>query len=467
MKIFHLLVVVISLLLLSFAVTPVRAQLYATSALVVDNNGDTIDANPGDGICADVAGKCTLRAAIGEANANPALADAIIFKLPLPSVIDLTLGSLQITSDMSILGPGARKLTVRRSLSPGTPNFRVLSVSLSLVTIRGLTIANGNAGSEKGGGLSVTGAPSGTLATVSDIVFINNSAMSGGAISVEGKLYLNRALINSNNANNQGGAIITSAEATIRISNTTITKNMAPSAGAVFNAGNMVLVNDTITDNLAGAVASSTISAGPSINILNTIIGRDSISVPMIFGPFNSFGNNIITDARNSTGFSPGVLNDQVSDNDVIDPMFAPLGDYGGEMDTLALLPGSPAIDNGNNCIQTTNCGLPTPTNFSLFIEQRLRHRRMIGSKIDVGAFESGAFPVTGPVSLGGRLPQIHFNSMVVTTDISTSERIFAMIKTGGSFTVRNMVSGEVYVTEFKNKRAGNFPLLISRLDDF
>lgn len=44
----------------------------------VDNSGDTADANPGDGSCADASGDCTLRAAIEEANAS-AGADTITF----------------------------------------------------------------------------------------------------------------------------------------------------------------------------------------------------------------------------------------------------------------------------------------------------------------------------------------------------------------------------------------------------
>lgn len=39
-------------------------------ALAVNSTGDTPDANPGDGCCADASGNCTLRAAIQEANAS-------------------------------------------------------------------------------------------------------------------------------------------------------------------------------------------------------------------------------------------------------------------------------------------------------------------------------------------------------------------------------------------------------------
>ena len=91
---------------------------------VVKNTGDTVDANPGDGFCADANGNCTLRAAVDEANANQAANDIIIFQLADPAVIELTLGSLNFTEiRTSIVGPGARKLTIRRSSE--LPSFRI------------------------------------------------------------------------------------------------------------------------------------------------------------------------------------------------------------------------------------------------------------------------------------------------------------------------------------------------------
>jgi CSLREA domain-containing protein len=49
------------------------APLHAQSTFTVTSTGDGADANTGDGICADGAGACTLRAAIEEANATAGL----------------------------------------------------------------------------------------------------------------------------------------------------------------------------------------------------------------------------------------------------------------------------------------------------------------------------------------------------------------------------------------------------------
>src|SRR3982751_1995425 len=109
-----------------FVLTSASAQPYSFKPgllLTVNNNGDGTDVTPGDGLCATSAGICTLRAAIEESNTffddNN---NVIVFDLPQPAVIDLTRGELVITQRLQIVGPGARRLTVRRSTQPSTPN---------------------------------------------------------------------------------------------------------------------------------------------------------------------------------------------------------------------------------------------------------------------------------------------------------------------------------------------------------
>ena len=72
-----------TLFLSAFAVVNVQAQF--GTLFTVNHNGDTNDANAGDGFCGDSNGNCTLRAAIEEANANPMFLDGINFALPNPS----------------------------------------------------------------------------------------------------------------------------------------------------------------------------------------------------------------------------------------------------------------------------------------------------------------------------------------------------------------------------------------------
>ena len=49
----------------------VRPIARAAAVFTVNSNGDLADNSPGDGVCNNGAGACTLRAAIQEANALP------------------------------------------------------------------------------------------------------------------------------------------------------------------------------------------------------------------------------------------------------------------------------------------------------------------------------------------------------------------------------------------------------------
>ena len=89
--------------LLSISVAEV---LYAAT-FTVDSTGDLIDASPGDGRCSSSNGKCTLRAAILEANALPGA-----HKIFLPAGV-YTLTILGANEDLARTGD----LDIRRDLT--------------------------------------------------------------------------------------------------------------------------------------------------------------------------------------------------------------------------------------------------------------------------------------------------------------------------------------------------------------
>jgi parallel beta-helix repeat protein len=74
----------------SFGVVPVRAAGFVVNANFDDS--DAHDANPGDCLCADTWGWCTLRAAVEEANHCPG-ADTITFQGGMTIYVDASLGS--------------------------------------------------------------------------------------------------------------------------------------------------------------------------------------------------------------------------------------------------------------------------------------------------------------------------------------------------------------------------------------
>jgi len=155
------------------------------AAFTVDSNTDVVDANPGDGICDDGAGNCTLRAAIMEANAL-AGADSISLGVDtytlsitgvdercdgttpctgngtennpyLPVVTaDASIGDLDITSDLTITGAGPDQTVVGWGSAPsmdtdpltGDRVFHIQTdgANIDSVLIEELTVLNGEVG---------------------------------------------------------------------------------------------------------------------------------------------------------------------------------------------------------------------------------------------------------------------------------------------------------------------------------
>lgn len=436
---------------------------------VVKHTGDSADVIPGDGICADANGNCTLRAAVDESNNNQAANDIIIFQLAYPAVIELTLGSLNFTEiRTSVVGPGARKLTIRRSST--LPSFRIFGISTfgNRVAIRGLRIEGGAAGpGEIGGALRIE---SGTRADLNDVWITGSTAESGGAIANEGSLIVARSLFAGNEASVQGGGLHLGAGSTTQITNSTITGNSAATGGGIYGAGSLVSVNNTISHNAAALSASGIASAsGSDLKLLNTIVGRDtSLPVTSISGAFTSLGNNIVTDARSAKGFTNGANNDQVSDNNAIDPLLGPLSNNGGQTDTRAPAQKSPAIDHGNSCVYLGQNACPGGLQFpglTFLWDQRVPYGRLSGSIVDIGAVESGSSPSSNAngsfgVSFSGR---INRSGYAVMTNASTGQRHYAMLNIRGAFQFRGLDVSEVYVLEIHIKNIQLSPMIFPR----
>lgn len=102
------------------------------------------------------------------------------------------------------------------------------------------------------------------------------------------------------------------------------------------------------------------------MTLKNSILCSNTPADTNIYGPVVDAGNNIDSDTNNT-------LTNSTSYNG-INPLLAPLGNYGGLTATMALLPGSPAIDHAD-----VHAFPPT--------DQR-GHPRPYGPAPDIGAFE-------------------------------------------------------------------------------
>src|SRR5206468_185277 len=90
----------------------------------------------------------------------------------------------------------------------------------------------------------------------------------------------------------------------------------------------------------AEAILSNASSGTATLNIKNSIFAGSSAAATTISGTITSQGNNLSTD---NPGF--GATGDKPNTQ----PLIGPLQDNGGATFTHPLLPGSPAIDAGNN----------------------------------------------------------------------------------------------------------------------
>jgi CSLREA domain-containing protein len=122
--------------------TPVSVQA-VISQYVVDSTGDEGDANKGDGKCKTAAGVCTLRAAIDESNATPAIHEDIIFAIPGSGPHRITPATrLFSLNSASIIGPNQGNGATIILDGSGSVDTGLLFVNNNGGAISGLRIEN-------------------------------------------------------------------------------------------------------------------------------------------------------------------------------------------------------------------------------------------------------------------------------------------------------------------------------------
>ena len=248
----------------------IEASAFTADTFVV-NYGvtDAVDANPGDGICATaVSDRCTLRAAVMEANAKPG-PDRIVFALPNnATAINLSLaagagaegGDLDISEALSIEGDlvdGRPVLNVAQ-LRAGERHFEINNTSAQPVAISGLILSSGEANGVSGGSVRITGGANVTLDTVE--LRNNQSTIGGGAISVvDGTLNLRSSDLHDNSTNDLGAALYVGASGRAYIRQSSIWSNTdTTAAGGVREAieiaagGQLTMRMSTVAFNSGG-----------------------------------------------------------------------------------------------------------------------------------------------------------------------------------------------------------------------
>jgi predicted outer membrane repeat protein len=149
-------------------------------------------------------------------------------------------GLPSITSEITIHGNGA---TIERSSGGDTPDFRILHVaSGASLTLSNLTIANGDAGSNYGGGIYSEGA----LNISHSTLFGNTGSYGGGIMNSSGTVDISNSTLSDNTATSGGGIY---NESTLNISYSTVFSNTATSGGGIYNGGTVNIKNTIVADN--------------------------------------------------------------------------------------------------------------------------------------------------------------------------------------------------------------------------
>lgn len=369
-----LLATCLAALLMIGVITPIWliTEAHAASVFAVNSTLTTPDASPGNGVCDDGAGNCTLRGAIMEANALPGsdtinLAAGVTYTLATVDnsacIFGSSTGLPPIRSSITINGNGAK---ITRSSTPGTPAFRLLCVAsngdltLSDVTLTGGSTPGG------GGGLYNEGITTILRSTISGNVGGNGSGGSPG-----------------------GGGIFNAGNGRLTIVNSTVSGNTSLSGyggGGILNFSSyshakVTVVSSTITENTnnqgRGDAIADAFSPKNSITLKNSILTGTPKGSDCYGGAFVSLGYNIVTD-KSCKLKGPG-------DREDTDPQLGLLAANGGPTMTHALFVGTPAVNAAADC--TNETGAPILT------DQRGVVRPQ-GGACDIGAFEfDGAVP--------------------------------------------------------------------------
>ena len=230
----------------------------AATTFTVNSLADTPDAVPGNGLCADAGGACTLRAALQEANS---LAGNDTINFSVTGTINLTGVLPTINSTITINGPGSGSLTVRRDTGG---DYRIFFTDNAIVSVSGMTITNGKspdgaAGSGQpggpGGGIRQGG---GTL-TLNDVIITANRTGAGGTIS------------NNDTAGRGGNGGGIDGSGVLTITNSVISNNITGNGATGFSGGTggeggglfftgttLTMTNVKVTGNTTGNAGTTT-----------------------------------------------------------------------------------------------------------------------------------------------------------------------------------------------------------------
>ena len=356
---------------------------------------------------------CSLRQAL----ANAQDGDTVKLQTGTYAVTQGT--PLSVSKSISIEGASADQTTIdgaqnKNLTAPFQPTARVLTITGGSVSLSDLSIVNGNDEQDEvncsgcsvtvynGGGAIYASGAAGSL-TISRVDFSGNAASIGGAISsrapltiTDSNLDANRAafgagifmrnnvsVVNStfSNMGEYGGVLwLNSGAATV--ANATFFNDGTSSTigGGITNFGaTLALIDSTFAGVMRGALETE---SGASTTVRNTIFGRPGYSEPKNGACVTANQNlddgrftaaPVTHDNGSNLAYDDTCGLTDASSHNRTDPLLAPLNGNGAHVKTMALLYGSPALENGLGLHGHRRAAHRAPAG------PGLRHRRLRG----------------------------------------------------------------------------------------
>jgi len=448
-------------ILVAVLVPALPAGVAHAATFAVNSTADELDLTPGDDQCLTPTGTCTLRAATQQANAS---AGDDVINLPAGDYA-LTIGGADedasATGDLDLVPSGVTPERVTIS-GAGARTTRIIGVAGDRVLqwtqdnlnvdISGVTITGGS-GADFGAGIDGGGTFTLTNVAVTDN-HADNPATSnnqGGGIFNQGAMTLVNVTLSGNSAsgpgNPQGGGLFDLGNFNSSLENVTMSGNSVattnggnPQGGGFFYLASTgitaTLRNVTIAGNTTGGTQGGGLYTLDPISLGNTIIALNRTAGAAVSNCAGGGGDEVISLGHN---LDEGTDCNFTAATDLrnTDPLLGALQDNGGQLDTRALLLGSPAIDTGDPaaCPATDARGVARPS----------------GAGCDIGAFEFFFPPPPPPDTPTAALGQL-FVAQVVSGTVTVASRL------GGPYIPLEEAT-EIPVGSFVNTRRGTVRL--------
>ncbi len=234
-----------------------------------------------------------------------------------------------------------------------------ISTNNGWAELSGCTISN-NSASESGGGFASFGGTAASELTDCTLSGNTTAGPGGGLDDMNQTIVLTECTISNNTSQRQGGGVSIEGGAMVDLTACTISLNTTPDlGGGLYSQGTATLTDTIVADNSSGK--------GDDIDGSGTVSGSHNLVGTTSAGPANGQNGNIIGATA---------------------PVLSVLGSYGGQTQTMARLPGSPAIGAG-----TVVSGITTDQ----------RGAPLDDPSPDIGAFQSQGFTMA---LVAGSTPQ-------------------------------------------------------------